>query len=306
MPVATLRSLFGARPVKTAERASGPDFLCVGLQKGGTQWLYDQLQHHPDFWMPPHKELHYFDRRFPDRRIGPAAKKAVEDPDWIQQKKKMRGDRSLDDRDSDFFQRVANFSAKKNDLEAYAELFEPKGDLLSGDITPGYSRLPNRLTRKLSQRFPDAKVIMMLREPASRMWSQWRMRSEHLEYTEEQQLDFKLFKKFAGRRQARLRSYPTKIARRWQVHFGDRFRWFFLDDVIADPEQTRVEILKFLGADPTVPLYVPADFNRKARTKSPERTDEIKALLRKMFESERRACANMFGGAATKWPDAPY
>ena len=36
---------------------SGPDFLCVGAQKGGTRWLYDQLQLHPDFWMPPVKEL---------------------------------------------------------------------------------------------------------------------------------------------------------------------------------------------------------------------------------------------------------
>ena len=35
-----------------------PDFLCVGAQKGGTSWLYRQLEAHPDFWMPPVKELH--------------------------------------------------------------------------------------------------------------------------------------------------------------------------------------------------------------------------------------------------------
>ena len=39
-----------------------PDFLCVGAQKGGTSWLYQQLESHPDFWMPPVKELHYFDK----------------------------------------------------------------------------------------------------------------------------------------------------------------------------------------------------------------------------------------------------
>jgi hypothetical protein len=39
-----------------------PDFFCVGAQKGGTSWLYQQLQSHPDFWMPPIKELHYFDK----------------------------------------------------------------------------------------------------------------------------------------------------------------------------------------------------------------------------------------------------
>ncbi len=39
-----------------------PDFLCVGAQKGGTSWLYQQLASHPDFWMPPIKEVRYFDK----------------------------------------------------------------------------------------------------------------------------------------------------------------------------------------------------------------------------------------------------
>jgi hypothetical protein len=38
-----------------------PDFLCVGAQKAGTSWLYRELEPHPDFWMPPVKELHYLD-----------------------------------------------------------------------------------------------------------------------------------------------------------------------------------------------------------------------------------------------------
>ena len=34
-------------------RASGPDFLCIGQQKAGTQWLYDMLQFQPEFWVTP-------------------------------------------------------------------------------------------------------------------------------------------------------------------------------------------------------------------------------------------------------------
>ena len=41
----------------------GPDFICIGMQKAGTGWAYDQLQYHPDFWMPPVKEIHYLDPR---------------------------------------------------------------------------------------------------------------------------------------------------------------------------------------------------------------------------------------------------
>ncbi len=35
------------------------------MQKAGTGWAYDQLQYHPDFWMPPLKEIHYLDRDAP-------------------------------------------------------------------------------------------------------------------------------------------------------------------------------------------------------------------------------------------------
>jgi hypothetical protein len=39
-----------------------PDFLVIGAQKAGTTWLYAQLQNHPQVWLPPIKEIHYFDR----------------------------------------------------------------------------------------------------------------------------------------------------------------------------------------------------------------------------------------------------
>ena len=81
---------------------SGPDFLCIGAQKGGTRWLYDQLQIHPDFWMPPVKELHYFDRRGRLRRLGeswPAGDKNLKRTNRRQAKLALR---PLDQRDIDF------------------------------------------------------------------------------------------------------------------------------------------------------------------------------------------------------------
>ena len=68
----------------------GPDFFCIGAQKGGTRWLFDQLDHHPGFWMPPIKELHYFDRssRFL-KKAGPLylrAKKSLADANLRRQR----------------------------------------------------------------------------------------------------------------------------------------------------------------------------------------------------------------------------
>lgn len=38
-----------------------PNFLCIGVQKAGTTWLYHILRQHPEIFLPVHKELHYFD-----------------------------------------------------------------------------------------------------------------------------------------------------------------------------------------------------------------------------------------------------
>ena len=39
-----------------------PDFLCIGAQKAGTSWLNNVLLEHPQVFMPPVNELHFFDR----------------------------------------------------------------------------------------------------------------------------------------------------------------------------------------------------------------------------------------------------
>ena len=46
-----------------------PKFLCIGAQKAGTSWLYAQLQSHPEVWMPPVKELQFFNHLYvPEHR----------------------------------------------------------------------------------------------------------------------------------------------------------------------------------------------------------------------------------------------
>ncbi len=44
-----------------------PDFVGIGAQKAGTTWLYHNLRAHPEIWMPPRKEIHYFNRMGEER-----------------------------------------------------------------------------------------------------------------------------------------------------------------------------------------------------------------------------------------------
>ena len=41
-----------------------PHFLCIGAQKSGTTTLHKALNNHPDIFVPPEKELHYFTNNY--------------------------------------------------------------------------------------------------------------------------------------------------------------------------------------------------------------------------------------------------
>ncbi|MDY7079448.1 MAG: sulfotransferase [Chloroflexota bacterium] len=53
-----------ARAIHAGAKSCLPDFLGIGAQKAGTSWLYENLRHHPELYLPEPKELHYFDWDF--------------------------------------------------------------------------------------------------------------------------------------------------------------------------------------------------------------------------------------------------
>src|SRR5436309_1488729 len=78
--------------------AEGPDFICVGMPKAGTDWLLDQVQYHPDFWMPPVKGLHYLNRGRPGLKDAERRLRQLE-----RRPGHIRGDRRAgDERDIQF------------------------------------------------------------------------------------------------------------------------------------------------------------------------------------------------------------
>ena len=46
-----------------------PNFVGLGVQRGGTTWVYQCLREHPQVFVPPAKELHFFDTHF-DRGVA--------------------------------------------------------------------------------------------------------------------------------------------------------------------------------------------------------------------------------------------
>ncbi len=269
---------------------SGPDFLCVGAQKAGTSWLYDQLRAHPDFWMPPVKGLHYFSSR---RGLSLARNR----------RRKLQKN-ARDDRDVRFLDAMEALSERPEiDFEGYATLFEPKGALISGDITPAYSTLHDEVVECIATRFPRLHVIFLARDPVERVWSQLCMLVRHQTVSPFNPDDVDAVMRNILRPEVLLRSYLSQIVARWRRHIHPtRLHVYFFDDLKREPVKLRQSVMEFLGADSQkLSGDLPADHNQKAQLKKLPLPDEVRSQIVRFFTSELKACAAELGGAAREW-----
>ena len=290
------------KPKVAAHAGDGPDFLCVGAQKGGTRWLYDQVQLHPDFWMPPIKELHYFDRKKPSKRAQRVLDRAEADLDHLNTRRRKKKLRPLEDRDFRFLRTYLDLPWSKLDLDAYVGLFCEKGSFLTGDITPDYCVLRPEKIARIVGRFPDIKVLFIARDPVARLWSHINM---HIRKGDlDPDLSDRQVLELAGKRFIARRTYQTDIVARWRRYVApDRFRLFLFDDLIAEPKTFRADVFTFLGADAArANARLKASFNRKKAGAKTGLSDGLKAKLAQYLAVELQASAREFGGAAEAWP----
>jgi len=291
----------------------GPDFICVGMPKAGTGWLYDQLNAHPDFWMPPAKELVYLDHRYPplrfvrDGRKKLRAQRTGEATD-VPAERPPTGERRfhravLDGRDVQFLRRAREGRGQERDMEFYTSLFEAKGGLLSGDVSPTYCTLHESIIAGVAQRLPKTKVLLLVRDPVARVWSRICMAHEGKGFDTALLKDSDAFRTHIERTQNLGGLFATKVYQRWQCTAPEMaFRFFFFDDIAAAPEKIRADILRFLEADPEKKSGdIPADYNRKAKTKL-EMPPLAREVLVEYFREELEASAAIFGGPAREWP----
>jgi hypothetical protein len=271
----------------------GPDFMGIGLQKAGTRWLYLQLKGHPRFWMPPIKELHFFDKV--------AAGKKFPAPRMVA---KLSRDSFARAEDRAFAGLIKQLKPQpKPDLDLYASLFDPAGDSITGEITPGYGALPPDQIAGIARRFPDLKIVLMLRDPISRLWSNVNDAANKGALPPQSLLTVEGMRSTIALPVISAGSYPARTFRKWASFFPhDRIGTFFLDDVIGAPETTRAAVFSFfhVDAEKAEPGSSPS-FNSKAGRARAEMTVDVRTFLISAFEEELRDCASLFGGRAAEW-----
>jgi Sulfotransferase family len=243
-----------------------PDFYIVGHAKSGTTALYEMLRRHPQIYMPEYK--------------GGSGKEpwffAKDNP-----KPQLTAERS-----------VAFTGRREMTLSQYLALFAgaQPGQLI-GEASTSYL-WSTSAARRIAQARPDARIIAVLREPASFLYS---LHLQLLRNHHESERDFrKALSLDDARREGReIPSYsywPGALIYSDRVRYVEQLRRYhevfapaqvlvlIYDDFRADNEGTVRRVLRFLGVDDAVAIEA-AEANPSVSVRS-VRVDNLARALK--------------------------
>lgn len=205
-----------------------PTFLIIGAAKAGTTSMYEYLRQHPDIFMSAVKEpLHFASHAMNRRWTGPG-------DDWLRA-------RYLD-------------LARVEDYEA---LFEGGTHALArGEASPIYLHTEG-CAERIRAALPDARLMVLLRDPVDRAFSHFRM---HLQGNRET----------AGSFAEAVRLEEERIRQGWSPAFHyvrrgfyyrqlepylrlfprEHLRIYLYEDIVKDTAVVVRDAYAFLGVDP--------------------------------------------------------
>ena len=287
---------------------AGPDFLGIGAQKAATNWLWQNLKQHPEIWMPPYKEIHYFDRalQYPSpsylaspglgaRLLG----RAKHDREFRRLFVRSLASSVRHRRWNELRWQLRHFAGRYDD-RWYFSLFREGAGKVKGEITPSYSILDESDVRAIHEVLPRLKVIFLMRNPIDRAWSHVRF-----DWTTG---------RFAGiDSAARIRAFidsPLQSLRSdylrtldiWGSQFppGQLLVGFY-DDVIGRPAELLTDVHRFLGVTPLGPENGGCAEDRIFSSREREIPEELLVFLARKYRPAIEALSVRFGGHATGW-----
>lgn len=233
-----------------------PEFFVVGHHKCGTSALYEMLRRHPQIYMPDVKETWYFSPEL--RSIGKKKRLALGRPET---------------------------------LEQYLSLFAgAASDQRVGENSPAYLMSATAAAR-IAEMQPDARIIAILREPASFL------RSFHLQCLRNHVETEKDFGKAIALEDARRqgKSIPRYSHRPHELLYSNHVRYveqlqsyeavfprerilvLIYEDLRRDNEGTVRSVLRFLDVDDSGPIEV-IEANPSLRVRSPKLHELVRSV----------------------------
>lgn len=221
-----------------------PDFLCIGAQKAGTTWLHENLSQHPGIWLPPVKELHVLDHAPPTllkRLLSKSSHHRLA-------REHFRHVLASGEHDPAVRSLAWHIAYGRRDYAWYDRLFTFAGDLVAGEICPGYARIEESVVARIAARYPRLKIVYLLRDPVDRAWSSVAMHFRKSGDATVTRLD----KQDILARLRKPKTFAHCTYRRnieaWSQHFPENQVYFgFFDRMSENPQGYFSEIVNFLG-----------------------------------------------------------
>lgn len=225
-----------------------PNLFIVGEPKSGTTALHYFLSQHPDIFMSEPKEPHYFEK------------------DFQEEGRHLKGN-------------MRHF--KYLDEKHYLSLFEEvKDEKIIGESSTDY--LYSKVAAKEIFRFnPDAKIIIILREPVEFLYS---LHSQYLYQSCENETDFQKAFNLESRRRNNEEKIPKNAPYPSYLFYSERIKYaaqikrylelfpsknikiIFYDEFRKDNPGIYKKVLAFLGVDDSfIPDFRQLNVNKRAR-----------------------------------------
>jgi hypothetical protein len=277
-----------------------PDFLGIGAQKAGTTWLHENLRRHPAIWLPPVKELQYFNELY----VGGNRK-------WMVAHRRKHGIRALrhhidqvprEKWNYGLIGRLADIIGAEISDEWYGNIFAlAKPGQKCGEVTPQYSLLPADGIRHIVRLAPEIKILLSLRDPIERNWSHIRMIARTNAGGNERDL-----MRIANFPDVVMRAhYPAIISRWLQFVPEERILVLFMDDMLDKPLELMADVCNFLGVnfkDSLFPaLEKPAYVGEKI-----EMPPEVYELLKEQLHPVYIEMSKLYPEVASRWMERHY
>src|SRR3981081_3608922 len=221
-----------------------PNFFIVGAPKAGTTSLYYYLGQHPDVYMSPVKEPNYFAEEIRLSNIG------AQWQDWAQRENASRRRVRLGPmREKKFGGIVSNWSD-------YLKLFQNvNGEKAIGEASVCYL-WSRTAARNIASTTPNAKIIMVLRNPIDRAFSQYKQavanglirnsfREQIRKSLNNESDKFELLNPFLE-----FGLYYEHVKRYTERFSADNLRIYLYEEYKQAPAGILMDIFRFLTVDP--------------------------------------------------------
>lgn len=248
-----------------------PDFVIIGVPKSATSWLRAMMDRHP-------------------------AIKTVEDEIEFFAENPEIGLRRY----------LAHFQDGPSRFDrTHRRGRVPHGSIVIGEKSASTAAMPLSRIRLMHRLMPEARLIIMLRDPVDRHWahakrffSKSRFAKKVFDLSEVPAVEFDLF--FEATRRFGL--YSQMLERWWSIYGEEALLVLFQEDIADDPAGFVGKTLSHVGVDPAG-LQADSAALSEVRNRGPEiaMPPSIEARLRAMFADEYSRLESMLGRLPDAW-----